>query len=427
MLPDLACSHDQAADKIEGLSVNRLCSYFFHNNIILTYQNFIYNRRKRWAVEVMQIQLKKEKLQQLVILSEINLYCVNLQFDMIEKYIFYADDKSLLKQCESELYPVMCDAIEKAPVIYERSNGDLVGIIKVHEDSFYLTSIVSGERMVKLLAFLEIVDLMLMNRITYQKDILIKANVEYNEQKHKVQDIIEADMMQEVYHSFNDEQEFIQAIEQGDKNKVFEFLERGFVQTFRRTSKDSVIHYRNVCITGITLASRAAIRGGVPASMAYEFADTLTRQVYKIVSISELYTLICGVFNRYTQMVIDEKMNDVSNSLVEQCRQYVLSHYKNKITVCEIADYLGRNPNYVSTVFKEKTGVTLKSYINHEKIEAAKDMLKYSDYNVLTISDFLSFNSQAYFGKIFKEITGTTPKRYRDEKSGKRAGMGKCY
>ena len=150
--------------------------------------------------------------------------------------------------------------------------------------------------------------------------------------------------------------------------------------------------------------------------MAYKFADTLTKQVYRITTVSELYTLICGVFNRYTQMVIDEKANDVSSSLVEQCKQYVLTHYKRKITVNEIADYLGKNPNYVSTVFKEKMGISLKYYINCEKIEAAKDMLRYSDYDVLTISNFLSFNSQAYFGKIFKEITGTTPKKYRNEK-----------
>lgn len=364
----------------------------------------------------MEMQLKKEKLQQLVIVSEINLYHVDKDLKIKERYILYAEDRGMMEQCGLELAPIVREDIEQAPVICERENGDLIGVIKVNDDSIYLTSVMGSDSMVKMLAFLEIVDLILLDRITYQKDILIKANVNYDEQRHIVEDIIETDLLPEVYHSFNDEQEFILAIEQGEKNKVFEFLEKGFVQTFRKTSNDSVTHYRNVCITGITLASRAAIRGGVPASMAYKFADTLTKQVYRITTVSELYTLICGVFNRYTQMVIDEKANDVSSSLVEQCKQYVLTHYKRKITVNEIADYLGKNPNYVSTVFKEKTGISLKQYINCEKIEAAKDMLRYSDYDVLTISNFLSFNSQAYFGKIFKEITGTTPKKYRNEK-----------
>ena len=363
----------------------------------------------------MRVPLKAERLQQLVILSEINLYCVDAKYHLLDKYILYDHDIEKFKTCEEELYSVLQEDLSAAPVIYERDNGELVGIIKENDNSFYLTSCVSGDNMVKILAFLEIVDMVLMDRITYQKDILIKENVHYNEQENKVQSLIESDMIQEVHHSFYEEQEFTQAIEQGDKEKVYEFLERGFIQTFSKTSEDSMRHYRNVCITAITLASRAAIRGGVPTAMAYDFSNTLMKQVDKIHSVSQMYTLICGVFNRYTQMVIEEKKTGIPNSLVEQCKQYVIAHYKEKITVNDIADYLGRNPNYISTVFKEKMGVSLKYYINKEKIDAAKDMLKYSDFNVLTISNFLTFNSQAYFGKIFKEITGTTPKRYRDE------------
>lgn len=363
----------------------------------------------------MRIPLKTERLQQLVILSEINLYHFDAEFHLKDQYIFYDNEKEKQGICEDELHALLQEDLSVAPVIYERDNGELVGIIRENGDSFYLTSPVPGDYVVKILAFLEIVDMVLMNRITYQKDILIKENVHYNEQENKVQNLIESDMIQKVHYSFYEEQEFTQAIEQGDKEKVYEFLEKGFIQTFSKTSEDSMVHYRNLCITAITLASRAAIRGGVPTAMAYDFSNTVMKQAEKIHSVSQMYTLICGVFNRYTQMVIEEKKTGVSNSLVEQCKQYVIAHYKEKITVNDIADYLGRNPNYISTVFKEKMGISLKYYINKEKIDAAKDMLKYSDFNVLAISNFLSFNSQAYFGKIFKEITGTTPKKYRDE------------
>ena len=148
--------------------------------------------------------------------------------------------------------------------------------------------------------------------------------------------------------------------------------------------------------------------------MAYDFANTMMKQVDHIPSISQMYAWICSVFNKYTQMVIDEKQTEIPNGITEQCRQYVIAHYKEKITVTDIADYIGRSPNYVSSIFKEKVGMSLTDYINLEKINAAKNILKYSDLDVSTVSNFLSFSSQAYFGKVFKDITGMTPKKYKD-------------
>ena len=69
----------------------------------------------------------------------------------------------------------------------------------------------------------------------------------------------------------------------------------------------------------------------------------------------------------------------------------------------------------MSKAFSRKTGKTIVQYINEEKIKTAKDFLKYSDLDVTTISDYLSFSSQAYFGKVFKDITGMSPKQYKDQ------------
>jgi YesN/AraC family two-component response regulator len=41
-------------------------------------------------------------------------------------------------------------------------------------------------------------------------------------------------------------------------------------------------------------------------------------------------------------------------------------------------------------------------------------MLKYSGYSLSQISETLAFSCQSYFTKIFKDLEGVTPKRYRD-------------
>ena len=362
----------------------------------------------------MRKQSRSERLQRIVTLSEINLYHLDGELNMLEKYVLFTEKKKLTEEGEEEILRIMHEEHFKAPIIWEGNNGDLMGIIEEDENSYFVTEILGGDMLVKLLAFLEIADRILFDRDVYQKDILVKHGVHFDENESRIQDVIELDRVPAVHTSFHDEQEFITAIENGDREKVHEFLERGFIQTFKRTSPDILIHYRNVAITAIAMASRAAIRGGVPSTMAYDFSSTMMKQVDKIPTVSQMYGWICSVFNRYTQMVRDEKKAESNNNMIEQCRQYVLAHYKEKITVGDIADYIGRSPNYVSAVFKEKTGETLVHYINREKIGAAQNILKYSELDVSAVANFLSYSSQAYFGRVFKEITGETPKHYKD-------------
>lgn len=362
----------------------------------------------------MRKQSRSERLQRIVTLSEINLYHLDGELNMLEKYVLFTEKKKLTEEGEKEILRIMHEEYFKAPIIWEGNNGDLMGIIEEDENSYYVTEILGGDMLVKLLAFLEIADRILFDRDVYQKDILVKHGVHFDENESRIQEVIELDRVPVVHTSFHDEQEFITAIENGDREKVHEFLERGFIQTFKRTSPDILIHYRNVAITAIAMASRAAIRGGVPSTMAYDFSSTMMKQVDKIPTVSQMYGWICSVFNRYTQMVRDEKKAESNNNMIEQCRQYVLAHYKEKITVGDIADYIGRSPNYVSAVFKEKTGETLVHYINREKIGAAQNILKYSELDVAAVANFLSYSSQAYFGRVFKEITGETPKHYKD-------------
>ena len=362
----------------------------------------------------MRKQSRSERLQRIVTLSEINLYHLDGELNMLEKYVLFTEKKKLTEEGEEEILRIMHEEHFKAPIIWEGNNGDLMGIIEEDENSYFVTEILGVDMLVKLLAFLEIADRILFDRDVYQKDILVKHGVHFDENESRIQDVIELDRVPAVHTSFHDEQEFITAIENGDRAKVHEFLERGFIQTFKRTSPDILIHYRNVAITAIAMASRAAIRGGVPSTMAYDFSSTMMKQVDKIPTVSQMYGWICSVFNRYTQMVRDEKKAESNNNMIEQCRQYVLAHYKEKITVGDIADYIGRSPNYVSAVFKEKTGETLVHYINREKIGAAQNILKYSELDVAAVANFLSYSSQAYFGRVFKEITGETPKHYKD-------------
>ena len=60
-------------------------------------------------------------------------------------------------------------------------------------------------------------------------------------------------------------------------------------------------------------------------------------------------------------------------------------------------------------------GVSLSQYILDLKIEKAKNLLQYSEYNIVDIANYLSFSSQSHFIQVFQKKTGLTPHKYRTQ------------
>lgn len=118
-------------------------------------------------------------------------------------------------------------------------------------------------------------------------------------------------------------------------------------------------------------------------------------------------------------------LNEVSDSgatpnkaddIVMQLKDYILQHYRSTITMSQLAAFVERTPNHVSTVFRQTTGQTITDYIQQIRISAACDLLAASQMSISEISDFLGFCEQSYFYKVFKKVTGTMPSAYVKER-----------
>jgi two-component system response regulator YesN len=60
------------------------------------------------------------------------------------------------------------------------------------------------------------------------------------------------------------------------------------------------------------------------------------------------------------------------------------------------------------------TNKNFHEFINNERIEEAKKLLKNTNYPISTIAYDLGFNDSNYFSVVFKKFTGKTPKEYRN-------------
>ena len=104
---------------------------------------------------------------------------------------------------------------------------------------------------------------------------------------------------------------------------------------------------------------------------------------------------------------------DNENRGIQKVKAYIKDHYTEKITLNELAQQVGYNPSYLSTLFKKKEGISPLDYLNVTRINQAKLFLAGSDFSISDIAMMVGFNSVSYFNHMYKNVVGKTPGEYR--------------
>jgi YesN/AraC family two-component response regulator len=178
-------------------------------------------------------------------------------------------------------------------------------------------------------------------------------------------------------------------------------------------SDDSLrnIQYLFICFT--TLATRFVIEGGLELETAYNISDLYIQKVDKCHSVEEVYKLHADLVHQYLDLMASVKSKSAISKSVVECIDYIFYHLHETIRLNDLAKEVELNPSYLSKLFKTEIGISISDFIQNKKIEAARNMLQYSDYSYIEIANYLAFNSQSYFITVFKKSTGMTPKEYR--------------
>lgn len=107
------------------------------------------------------------------------------------------------------------------------------------------------------------------------------------------------------------------------------------------------------------------------------------------------------------------EQKNVSNTLVENVKKYIDSHYSEEITNSTLAQKYNYHPYYVNTVFKQLTGETLHKYLMKHRINRSQELLISTAMSIHQIAITCGFSNQAHFSTYFKKINHTTPQEFR--------------
>ncbi|WP_019638012.1 helix-turn-helix transcriptional regulator [Paenibacillus fonticola] len=220
-----------------------------------------------------------------------------------------------------------------------------------------------------------------------------------------------------MHHDALFEKKTMQAIREGNKAEVVRHWRHlpssGQVGLLAKTSQ--LRNKKNLAITVITLATRAAVEGGLQYETALTISDLYIQSVEEIKDSKAVDSFIEEMLADFAERVHQTKRNRYSKP-INICLDYIFKHLYDKISLADLAQKAALHPHYLSGLFKKEVGCSLRDYIQQTKIEEARSLLMLTDQPISEISTLLNYHDQSYFSKIFKKFTGITPNEFRNSR-----------
>ena len=230
--------------------------------------------------------------------------------------------------------------------------------------------------------------------------------------------IFQRQEMNEPHNPYDQELREGSSIENGDVEMLKKSINEDYSGKIGTLAKTELRNAKNLGIVLMTLASRAAIRGGLLPEISYSMSDVYIQKIEEMTDPAVILSVIRQYEIEYAQAVAElktkaqEKLRQ--NIWTEQAKDYIFCHLHEKIRIQDIAESLHLNANYLSELFKTQEKITLTDFILKEKVKLTKNLLTYSPYSYIEIATYLGFSSQSHLGKVFRKYTGMTLRQYRE-------------
>ena len=217
------------------------------------------------------------------------------------------------------------------------------------------------------------------------------------------------------HHTYEEELLQYEYIRNGDMKSVGESKRMFRTGIAGKLSDDPIRDKKYLFVASITLVTRFCIEGGMQEEEAYNLSDLYIQQMDHCSSVPEIYELHTIMITDFTERMAYLRQKGNSSKAIKRSMDYIYYHLHEKLTLADVAKAVSLTPNYLAALFRKEKGMTVQNYIRMRRIEAARNMLLYSDYTLTEIGEFLAFSSPSHFIKTFKDTMGCTPREYQQK------------
>lgn len=127
------------------------------------------------------------------------------------------------------------------------------------------------------------------------------------------------------------------------------------------------------------------------------------------------YRIMRTLYKHFLPEFKEVPVSGVYDTAFKDMLSYIRDHYAEKISLDDLAASGKIGKTLCAKLFKKFTSKTPGDYLIHYRIMKGIDLLKSTDMDITEIAFAVGFSSNSHFTKTFREITGTTPLKYRKD------------
>ena len=133
--------------------------------------------------------------------------------------------------------------------------------------------------------------------------------------------------------------------------------------------------------------------------------------------------LVKPVIEKELYSVIEEFLTkhafvETKSVLINNVLQIVREDYQQRLLLADVASKVFVTPTYLSKKFTEEVGINFTEYVNHFRIQKAKQwMMENPEWSLFQIAEKAGFTSQHHFSNLFKKVEGMTPSKFKEQQT----------
>jgi AraC-like DNA-binding protein len=163
------------------------------------------------------------------------------------------------------------------------------------------------------------------------------------------------------------------------------------------------------------LMDRAFRSADLVPHLAQEFSAELDGLLTAATAVPDLLRITKTTFSRLCS--IQAKSSAWRELRLAAALRYVEQHCGEPLTVTRVAREAGLSRAHFSELFRTAYGVTFSEHLRRVRLNTATTLLRTTSLNATQVAHRAGFASVTHFHRAFKEHTGLTPKRYREDAS----------
>ncbi|MBO4460685.1 MAG: helix-turn-helix domain-containing protein [Clostridiales bacterium] len=116
--------------------------------------------------------------------------------------------------------------------------------------------------------------------------------------------------------------------------------------------------------------------------------------------------------------VDDSSVSPSAILAINRVCEYVKDNLTKDPSLENAAKHVGLCTSYLSRTFKQVLGISYTDYVNRNKVSLAISLMASDEYSITEICYLAGFNSISSFNRVFLNVTGLTPRKFRRYNSG---------